>query len=38
MAGFTGFSVGHVNNHVVFIPLNEIISEKYKNRILADDR
>ena len=38
MAGFTGFSVGHVNNHVVLIPLSEMNSGKYTNRILANDR
>ena len=38
MAGFTGFSVGHVNNNLVFIPLQEIISNKYTNTIQSNDR
>lgn len=38
MAGYTGFSVGHVNNRTVFIPIEEIVSNKYANRILPYDR
>lgn len=38
MAGFTGFSVGHVNNKTVFIPINEIVSKEYANKILPYDR
>ena len=38
MAGFTGFSVGHVNNKTVFIPIDEIVSKNYANKILPCDR
>jgi 6-phosphofructokinase 1 len=38
MAGFTGFSCGHVNNDLVYIPLNEICSKKYTNTIQPNDR
>lgn len=38
MAGFTGISVGHVNNKTVFIPINEIVSKSYANKILPHDR
>ena len=38
MAGFTGFSVGHVNNQTVFIPIDEIVSKTYANKILPYDR
>ena len=26
MAGFTGFTVGHVNNRVAYIPIEELLS------------
>lgn len=26
MAGFTGFTVGHVNNRVAYIPIDELLS------------
>lgn len=40
MAGFSGFSVGHVNNRVAFIPIQDIVSDKYKDakRIQPNDR
>ena len=40
MAGFTGFSAGHVNNKVAFIPIGDIVSDKYKyaKRIQPNDR
>lgn len=40
MAGFTGFSAGHVNNKVAFIPIEAIVSDKYKHakRIQTNDR
>lgn len=40
MAGFTGFSAGHVNNKVAYIPIEDIVSEKYKyaKRIQPNDR
>ena len=37
MAGFTGFSVGHVNNKTVFIPIDEIVSKNYANKIMPYD-
>ena len=33
MAGFTGFAVGHVSNKTFMIPLNEMNSGNYANRI-----
>ncbi|CAD8152339.1 unnamed protein product [Paramecium octaurelia] len=33
MAGFTGFAVGHVSNKTCMIPLNEMNSGNYANRI-----
>jgi 6-phosphofructokinase 1 len=38
MAGFTYFSSGIVNNKTCFIPIEEIISKKYSNRIQPHDR
>lgn len=40
MAGFTGFSAGHVNNKVAYIPIEDIVSDKYKHakRIQPNDR
>ncbi len=40
MAGYTGFSAGHVNNKVAFIPIGDIVSDKYKHakRIQPNDR
>ena len=38
MAGFTGFSVGHVNNRTTFLPIDEIVSDNYANRIMPYDR
>jgi len=38
MAGFTGMSVGHVNNKTVFLPIDEIVSKNYANSILPYDR
>ena len=40
MAGFTGFSAGHVNNKVALIPIGDIVSDKYKyaKRIQPNDR
>jgi 6-phosphofructokinase 1 len=33
MAGFTGFAIGHVSNKTCFIPLEEMVSGDYSNRI-----
>jgi hypothetical protein len=33
MAGYTGFSIGHVNNKLVMIPISEIIKGDYLKRI-----
>ncbi|KAL4469541.1 hypothetical protein ABPG74_004794 [Tetrahymena malaccensis] len=38
MAGFTGFTVGHVNNRLCYIPLDEICKEGSGRRIKAEDR
>ena len=38
MAGFTGFSIGHVNHKTVFIPIDELISGKYSSGIDANNR
>jgi 6-phosphofructokinase 1 len=32
-AGFTGFTIGHVNNKTAFIPIDELLSGNYTNRI-----
>jgi 6-phosphofructokinase 1 len=29
MAGFSGFTVGHVNNRLAYIPIEELLSGKY---------
>jgi 6-phosphofructokinase 1 len=34
MAGYTGFAAGHVTNKNVMIPINEMLSGNYSNRIL----
>ncbi len=31
--GFTGFSVGHVNNKLVYLPIREMINGIYDNKI-----
>ena len=36
MAGFTGFSVGHINNRTAMIPIKDIVSSK--RRIDWSDR
>lgn len=33
MAGFTCFAVGHVSNKTCYIPLEEMCSGNYSNRI-----
>ncbi|MFN9908970.1 MAG: hypothetical protein ACK56F_23080, partial [bacterium] len=33
MAGFTQFSVGHVCGKIAYIPITEILSTKYSNRV-----
>lgn len=38
MAGFSGFTVGHVNNKLAYIPIEELLSGKYSNRVVADSR
>ncbi|CAD8131465.1 unnamed protein product [Paramecium pentaurelia] len=38
MAGFSGFTVGHVNNRLAYIPIEELLSGKYSNRVVADSR
>ena len=38
MAGFTGFTTGHVNNKIVYIPIDELLSGKYANKVQADSR
>ncbi|EAR97364.2 6-phosphofructokinase (macronuclear) [Tetrahymena thermophila SB210] len=38
MAGFTGFSIGHVHNKTCFIPLEEMLSGNYRNRIVASNK
>jgi 6-phosphofructokinase 1 len=38
MAGFTGFTTGHVNNKVAFIPIDELLSGKYPNKVQPDSR
>lgn len=38
MAGFSGFTVGHVNNRVTYIPIEELLSGKYTNRVTANSR
>lgn len=34
MCGYTGFACGHVSNKCVMIPINEIISGNYSNRMV----
>jgi len=38
MAGFTGFTVGHVNNKLCYIPLEDICREGNARRIKKQDR
>ena len=38
MAGFSGFTVGHVNNRIAVIPIEELLSGKYSNRVVSDSR
>ena len=38
MAGFSGFTTGHVNNKVAFIPIDELLSGNYANRVQPDSR
>lgn len=38
MSGFTGFSIGHVHNKTCMIPLEEMLSGNYKNRITLNNK
>ncbi|EGR33429.1 phosphofructokinase family protein, putative [Ichthyophthirius multifiliis] len=38
MAGFTGFTVGHINGRLSYIPLDEICKENSTRRIKPEDR
>jgi 6-phosphofructokinase 1 len=38
MAGFTGFTVGHINGRLSYIPLDEICKEGSGRRIKSEDR
>ena len=38
MAGFTQFSVGHLCGKVGYIPIEELLSNKYSNRVDASNK
>ena len=38
MAGFTAFSTGLVSNTVCYIPIEELLSNKYVNRVNINNR
>ncbi len=38
MAGFTGFTVGHINNRISLIPLDEITKAGTNRSIKPEDR
>ena len=38
MAGYTQFSVGHVCENIVMIPVTEMLNSEYTNRVTIDNR
>ena len=38
MAGFTGGAYGLVNKSVVVLPMEEMLSDKYANQLVPNDR